>query len=74
MQIPEGFVTTSSNNVFKQSPREWNAMISDRFKHLGCKQSTAEPYMYTMSRNNCSEILIVGLFVDDIFITGTTLA
>jgi hypothetical protein len=78
VQQPEGFVKKGSENkVLKlskalyglhQAPRAWNAKLDCTLSALGFVRSLSEPAIYTR-RSNSSQ-LVVGVYVDDLVITG----
>lgn len=51
-----------------QAPRAWNAKLDASLQQLGFKRSTTEHAVYT--RGEDSSRLIVGVYVDDLVITG----
>jgi hypothetical protein len=78
VQQPEGFVKTGSEpQVLKlkkalyglhQAPRAWNAKLDVTLTSLGFVRSPSEPAIYI--RRSDSSQLIVGVYVDDLVITG----
>ena len=52
----------------KQSPREWNKVMSGYLISNGFKQSEADPCIYTKREKD--EVLFVGIYVDDIISIG----
>ena len=77
---PEGFVDqTAEHKVYKlskslyglkQAPRAWNTRLDRSMKSLGFKKCSQEQAVYT--RNNGDEALIVGVYVDDLIVTGSS--
>jgi hypothetical protein len=53
-----------------QAPRAWNAKLNDTLASLGFQRSSSEHGVYTRSRGGGR--LIVGMYVDDLIITGTS--
>jgi hypothetical protein len=78
VQQPEGFVKKGSEHkVLKlrkalyglhQAPRAWNAKLDCTLSSLGFVRSSFEPAINTR-RSNPSQ-LVVGVYVDDLVITG----
>ncbi|GKA44214.1 putative RNA-directed DNA polymerase [Tanacetum coccineum] len=76
---PEGYVNKNqSQKVFKlfkalyglrQAPRAWNVRLDKSMKGLGFLKSSQDPAVYT--RNSKGKTLIVGVYVDDLIITGS---
>jgi hypothetical protein len=54
-----------------QAPRVWNSKLDDTLKKMDFVQSEHEHAMYR--RNNGDDILLVGVYVDDLVITGSSL-
>ena len=54
----------------KQAPRAWNTRLDRSMKSLGFKKCSKEQAVYT--RNNGEEALIVGVYVDDLIVTGSS--
>ncbi|WVZ61109.1 hypothetical protein U9M48_011031 [Paspalum notatum var. saurae] len=52
----------------KQAPRAWNAKLDTSLKQLGFSKSEYEHGLYTRKTNTSQ--LIVGIYVDDLIITG----
>jgi len=77
---PPGFVISGSENKvlrlrkalygLRQAPRAWNAKLDDTLVSLGFQRSGAEHGVYTRSR--AGRRLIVGVYVDDLIITGAS--
>jgi transposase InsO family protein len=53
----------------RQAPRAWNAKLDSTLKRMGFKQSPHEAAVYR--RGNGGNALLVGVYVDDLVITGT---
>ena len=76
MTQPEGFVVVGCmNKVYKlkkavyglkQSRRAWNKKVDEVLSDIGYKKSEFEPCLY-IKRNNCDELTIIALYVDDFF-------
>ncbi|GJY79920.1 zinc finger, CCHC-type containing protein [Tanacetum coccineum] len=76
---PEGFVQQgNSGKVYKltkalyglrQAPRAWNVKLDQTLKSLDFKKCNLEQAVYT--KRNKTSTLIVGVYVDDLIITGT---
>ncbi|GKA42326.1 zinc finger, CCHC-type containing protein, partial [Tanacetum coccineum] len=76
---PEGFVQQgNSRKVYKltktlyglrQAPRAWNVKLDQTLKSLDFKKCNLEQAVYT--KRNKTSTLIVGVYVDDLIITGT---
>jgi hypothetical protein len=56
----------------RQAPRAWNSKLNDTLKKMDFVQSEHEHAMYRRSHGN--DILLVGVYVDDLVITGSSLA
>ena len=79
VQQPAGFVVTGKEHkVLKlrkalyglhQAPRAWNEKLDKTMKSLGFRKSISEPAIYL--RRNIKSQLVVGVYVDDLIITGT---
>jgi hypothetical protein len=54
-----------------QAPRAWNAKLDKTLQSLGFTRCPTEPAIYT--RRSCGSQLIVGVYVDDLVVTGTSL-
>jgi hypothetical protein len=55
-----------------QVPRAWNSKLDNTLKKMNFIQSEHEHAMY---RRSCgSDVLLIGLYVDDLVITGSSLA
>jgi hypothetical protein len=52
-----------------QAPRAWNVKLDSTLKGMGFGQSPHEAAMYR--RGNRGNALLVGVYVDDLMITGT---
>ena len=78
MKQPEGFVVPGSEELvcrlkksiygLKQSPRCWNLALDSKLKEIGFSQSSHDPCIY--HRNERGNMLIVGVYVDDIILAG----
>ncbi|GJY79922.1 ribonuclease H-like domain, reverse transcriptase, RNA-dependent DNA polymerase [Tanacetum coccineum] len=76
---PEGFIQQgNSGKVYKltkalyglrQAPRAWNVKLDQTLKSLDFKKCNLEQAVYT--KRNKTSTLIVGVYVDDLIITGT---
>jgi hypothetical protein len=53
----------------RQAPQAWNAKLNSTLKGMGFGQSTHEAAIYR--RGNGGNALLVGVYVDDLVITGT---
>jgi len=53
----------------KQVPRSWYSRIVDPLLNLGFFKSLAESTLYV--KHDRADILIISLFVDDLFVTGS---
>jgi hypothetical protein len=56
----------------RQAPRAWNSKLDDTLKKMDFVQSEHEHVMYR--RNHGDDILLVGVYVDDLVIIGSSLA
>jgi hypothetical protein len=56
----------------RQAPRAWNSKLDDTLKKMNFVQSEHEHAMYRHNHND--DILLVGVYVDDLVITGSSLA
>jgi hypothetical protein len=56
----------------RQAPRVWNSKLDDTLKKMDFVQSEHEHAMYRRSHDD--DILLVGVYVDDLVITGSSLA
>jgi len=81
IDIPEGVTPEVPCNGFrlqralyglKQSPRLWNKNINDFLLSLGFHPLPNEPCLY--SRRTGDDIAMIALYVDDLVISGSTLA
>ncbi|KAL8145519.1 hypothetical protein AgCh_003617 [Apium graveolens] len=76
---PEGFVKKGQEQLvyklikalygLRQAPRAWYTKLSKCLKELGFVRCPYEHAVYTKSADN--EVLIVGVYVDDLLVTGT---
>jgi hypothetical protein len=53
----------------RQAPRAWNAKLDSTLKAMGFEQSSHEAAIYR--RGNGGNALLMGVYVDDLVITGT---
>ena len=53
----------------RQAPRAWNAKLDTTLKKMGFTQSAHEAAVYR--RGSGRTVLLVGVYVDDLIITGT---
>ncbi|GJU61826.1 ribonuclease H-like domain, reverse transcriptase, RNA-dependent DNA polymerase [Tanacetum coccineum] len=53
----------------RQAPRAWNSRLDRCLKQLGFKRCQQEYAVYT--RNKAGKILIIGVYVDDLIVTGS---
>jgi hypothetical protein len=53
----------------RQAPRAWNAKLDSTLRRMGFEQSSHEAVVYR--RGNGGNVLLVGVYVDDLVITGT---
>jgi hypothetical protein len=69
--VKEGKVLRLRNALYglQQAPRAWNAKLDSTFKGMGFGQSPYEAAIYR--RGNGGNALLVGVYVDDLVITGT---
>jgi hypothetical protein len=80
VQQPPGFVVAGNEGKvlrlrkalygLRQAPRAWNAKFDATMASLGFQRSSSEHGIYTRSRGDGR--LIVGVYVDDLIITGTS--
>jgi hypothetical protein len=56
----------------RQAPRAWNAKLDSTLRRMGFEQSPHEVAVYR--RGNGGNVLLVGVYVDDLVITGTKVA
>uniref|UniRef100_I1NRZ3 Reverse transcriptase Ty1/copia-type domain-containing protein n=1 Tax=Oryza glaberrima TaxID=4538 RepID=I1NRZ3_ORYGL len=76
---PPGFVIPSKENKvlrlrkalygLRQAPRAWNAKLDSTLKQMGFQQSSHEAAVYRRGKDG--NALLVGIYVDDLVITGT---
>lgn len=79
MKQPEGFIDgehpdwvwriRASLYGLKQSPREWNILLTKELKTLGLTQSPHDPVLFTQKEGS-SVVAAVVVHVDDIYVTG----
>jgi hypothetical protein len=55
--------------ALRQAPRAWNTKLDSTLKEMGFRQSPHEAAIY--QRGNRGNTLLVGVYVDDLVITGT---
>ena len=77
---PEGFEKKGcGNKVYKlnkalyglrQAPRAWNNKLNQILMELKFSKCTKEPFVYR--KNIKGELLVVAVYVDDLFVTGTS--
>jgi hypothetical protein len=77
---PPGFVVTSKEGKvlrlckelygLRQAPRAWNTKLDYTLKEMGFKQSEHEHAIYR--RITGEAILLIGVYVDDLIITGSS--
>jgi hypothetical protein len=53
----------------RHAPRAWNAKLDSTLRRMGFEQSPHEAVVYR--RGNGGNVLLVGVYVDDLVITGT---
>jgi hypothetical protein len=53
----------------RQAPRAWNAKLDSSLWRMGFEQSPHEAAVYR--RGNGGNVLLVGVYIDDLVITGT---
>jgi hypothetical protein len=80
VQQPAGFVNADSEHKvlrlrkalygLHQAPRAWNTKLDDTLLSFGFVRCASEPAVYT--RRQGSELLIIGVYVDDLMITGSS--
>ncbi|KAL1225767.1 Retrovirus-related Pol polyprotein from transposon TNT 1-94 [Cardamine amara subsp. amara] len=78
---PEGFEKRGKENQvyrlykalygLRQAPRAWNLKLDQVLKEMNFKKCLREPAVYR--KNQANELLIVAIYVDDLFVTGTSL-
>jgi len=77
---PQGFVKAGQEHKvlklekalygLRQAPRAWNMKLDSSLLSLGFRKNIAEHGVYT--RGTGGAALIVGVYVDDLIITGST--
>jgi hypothetical protein len=80
VQQPPGYaITGEENKVYRlqkalyglrQAPRAWNAKLNASLHTLGFERSESEHAVY--HRGNGDQLLLVGVYVDDLIITGAS--
>jgi hypothetical protein len=77
MEQPEGYSNGNSKECclllktlygLKQSPREWNSTLNEYLLSRGFKRGLEDPCIYIQHDNSSNIALILGVYVDDIFI------
>jgi hypothetical protein len=53
----------------RQTPRAWNAKLDSTLRRMGFEQSLHKAVVYR--QGNGGNILLVGVYIDDLMITGT---
>jgi hypothetical protein len=53
----------------RQAPRAWNAKLHDSLQSLGFERCPLEHALYR--RGGCDNFLLIGVYVDDLIITGS---
>jgi hypothetical protein len=76
---PPGFIIPSKENKvlrlrkalygLRQAPRAWNTKLDSTLKQMGFEQSSHEAAVYRRGKDG--NALLVGVYVDDLVITGT---
>nr|GFB05447.1 ribonuclease H-like domain, reverse transcriptase, RNA-dependent DNA polymerase [Tanacetum cinerariifolium] len=76
---PEGFIKRQDNGKvyglikalygLRQAPRAWNIKLDNSLKSLDFKKCALEQAIYTKKTKD--SILLIGVYVDDLIITGT---
>lgn len=76
---PTGFVIEGKENMvyrlnkalygLRQAPRAWNDRLDKTLKEMGFKRCPQEYAVYKLHKSN--QVLIVGVYVDDLIVTGT---
>jgi hypothetical protein len=80
VEQPAGFMETGSEHmvlrlrkalyVLHQAPRVWNVKLDDTLVSFGFSRCSSEPAVYT--RWIASNRLVIGVYVDDLMITGSS--
>ena len=78
---PDGFIQEGKEHMvyrlikalygLRQAPRAWYAKLNEYLEELGFVKCPYEYAVYTKREGN--EVLIVGVYVDDLLITGTSI-
>jgi len=78
VEQPEGYVKEGEEDKFcllkkalyglKQAPRAWYSRIDEHLQNLGFAKSFSESTL--LVKQNGANILIISLYVDDLFVTG----
>lgn len=81
IEQPEGFVSKGNEDKvyllkkalygLKQASREWYSKMDDYLMSLGFQKSQSELTLYV--KHEGTNILVISLYVDDLFITGSNL-
>lgn len=79
---PEGFVKENQAHLvyklvkalygLRQAPRAWYAKLNECLERLGFSKCPVEHAVYTKKVG--SEVLVVGVYVDDLLVTGTNIS
>ncbi|KAI3498732.1 hypothetical protein L1887_09191 [Cichorium endivia] len=77
---PDGFVVAGKEHMvyrlnkalygLRQAPRAWNVRLDKTLKQLGFQRCPQEHAVYKRKKPN--SLLIVGVYVDDLIVTGTS--
>jgi hypothetical protein len=80
VQQPPGFVVKNGSGMvlrlkkalygLRQAPRAWNARLDKELLKLGFVRNPLEHAVYRRSQG--TELLLVGVYVDDLIITGSS--
>ena len=80
MQWPEGYIQAKNEQlvcklkkslyVLIESPRCWDADLSDILKSTEVEQSVSDSCVYIMKNRDC--ITIIALYEDDLIVVATT--
>lgn len=54
----------------RQAPQAWNKMLHTKVRVLGFEQNPHKPAMYWRTHGDL--LLLLGVYVDDLIITGST--
>ncbi|KAJ0523146.1 putative RNA-directed DNA polymerase [Helianthus annuus] len=81
MTLPEGYYDKNNTKVcklvkslygLKQAPRKWNEKLTDVLVKVGFVQSSCDHSLYIMCKS--SVLLVLLVYVDDIIVTGNSVA